>query len=205
MAQLAARVSHCAGGQAARAETRRVRGHAQRQHHMRRHAPAEKVANLRQARRRRRRRQARRTPRRPLAMLREFVVGDSNCLAYKAAEIVAERPGTYSPLAGSRSDRHGQDPFAGGHLRGLAAAASAGDRDLLVRRTVHHRLSRSAARQRAAQLSPQVSRRGAAGHRRRAVLRQQEGHAHRVAAHGRDAAARRTAVACLPPIGRRRS
>ncbi len=39
-----------------------------------------------------------RTPRRPLATLPEFVVGDSNCLAFKAAEIVAERPGTYSPL-----------------------------------------------------------------------------------------------------------
>jgi chromosomal replication initiator protein len=39
-----------------------------------------------------------RAPRRRFACLESFVVGDSNCVALKTAQIVAERPGTYSPL-----------------------------------------------------------------------------------------------------------
>ncbi len=38
------------------------------------------------------------SPRRPLAALESFVVGNSNCLAFKSAQITAEQPGTYSPL-----------------------------------------------------------------------------------------------------------
>lgn len=37
-------------------------------------------------------------PRRRLASLDSFVVGSSNALAYKAAQMSVERPGTYSPL-----------------------------------------------------------------------------------------------------------
>ncbi|MEX2114028.1 MAG: DnaA/Hda family protein [Pirellulales bacterium] len=37
-------------------------------------------------------------PRRPLGSLDAFVVGNSNCVAYKTAQITAEQPGTYSPL-----------------------------------------------------------------------------------------------------------
>lgn len=36
--------------------------------------------------------------RRAMATLGTFVVGNSNCVAYKTAEIAAEQPGTYSPL-----------------------------------------------------------------------------------------------------------
>lgn len=36
--------------------------------------------------------------RRPLATLDGFVLGNSNCLAHKAAQMAAEQPGTYSPL-----------------------------------------------------------------------------------------------------------
>jgi chromosomal replication initiator protein len=36
--------------------------------------------------------------RRRLARLEGFVVGNSNCLAHKAAQMAAEQPGTYSPL-----------------------------------------------------------------------------------------------------------
>jgi chromosomal replication initiator protein len=36
--------------------------------------------------------------RRRFASLDAFVVGDSNCLAHRAAQITADRPGTYSPL-----------------------------------------------------------------------------------------------------------
>ncbi len=38
------------------------------------------------------------TPRRPLASLDAFVVGNSNCVAHKTAQITVEQPGTYSPL-----------------------------------------------------------------------------------------------------------
>ena len=37
-------------------------------------------------------------PPRRLNDLGSFIVGESNCLAHKAAQLVAERPGTYSPL-----------------------------------------------------------------------------------------------------------
>jgi chromosomal replication initiator protein len=37
-------------------------------------------------------------PRRPLATLESFVAGDANCLAHKAAQLAADRPGAYSPL-----------------------------------------------------------------------------------------------------------
>jgi chromosomal replication initiator protein len=37
-------------------------------------------------------------PRRPLASLDSFVIGNSNCLAHKAAQMAAEQPGAYSPL-----------------------------------------------------------------------------------------------------------
>ncbi len=37
-------------------------------------------------------------PPRRMNELATFVVGDSNCLAHKAAQLTAERPGTYSPL-----------------------------------------------------------------------------------------------------------
>jgi chromosomal replication initiator protein len=38
------------------------------------------------------------SPRRQLAALDTFVVGNSNCLAHKAAQMTAQGPGTYSPL-----------------------------------------------------------------------------------------------------------
>src|SRR5262249_44703335 len=37
-------------------------------------------------------------PLRQPAMLETFVVGPSNCLAHKAAQLTTEQPGTYSPL-----------------------------------------------------------------------------------------------------------
>jgi chromosomal replication initiator protein len=37
-------------------------------------------------------------PRRRLACLNSFVIGNTNCLAHKAAQMTAEQPGTYSPL-----------------------------------------------------------------------------------------------------------
>jgi chromosomal replication initiator protein len=37
-------------------------------------------------------------PRRPFQSLDAFVVGDSNCVAHKTAQLAAQRPGSYSPL-----------------------------------------------------------------------------------------------------------
>ncbi len=52
-------------------------------------------------------------PRRRLGTLESFVVGDSNCVAHKTAELAAQKPGTYSPLLVHGAHRHRQDAPSG--------------------------------------------------------------------------------------------
>ena len=135
---------------------------------------------------------------RKFASLGSFVAGPCNKLAMYSAEMVVRDPGKITPLFVSRPHERRQDAFAGGHLVGGAQGRPGPDERLSFRRTVHQPVPRGPPRQRAAGLSPQVSRRSRAAPRRFAFPRRQAGDTGRDDAHRRYAAPRRAAV------GRRR-
>ena len=140
---------------------------------------------------------------RQLASLESFVVGNSNCLAHKAAQMAVEQPGTYSPLVIHGPTGTGKTHLLEGICSAFRRFASAGSHGVSLGRTVHQPVSRGPARQRHAELSPQVSRSRSAGDRRPAVLQRQAGHARRVAAHDRHASPGPAGNWCWPPTGAR--
>ena len=92
--------------------------------------------------------------------LESFVVGNSNCLAHKAAQMAAEQAGHLFPLARARphaapARRICSKAFGPRFAKHQPRAATV----LSFGRAVHQPVSRSPARQRLAQLPPQVSRR----------------------------------------------